>query len=127
MEPFVVDRITNPNGGVVTRTKPRKLRRAVSRQTAQELTQMMEGAVQSGTGTAAQIPGVAVAGKTGTAETRHPGPLHVLVHQLRAGERAASRRGRRAAGPDRLRRPGRGPDREGRHAGNPGRKGEPLT
>jgi len=73
MEPFVVDRITNPNGGVVTRTKPRKLRRAVSRQTAQELTQMMEGAVQSGTGTAAQIPGVAVAGKTGTAETGIPG------------------------------------------------------
>ncbi len=73
MEPFVVDRITNPNGGVVTRTKPRKLHRAVSRQTAQELTQMMEGAVQSGTGTAAQIPGVPVAGKTGTAETGIPG------------------------------------------------------
>jgi penicillin-binding protein A len=73
MEPFVVDRITNPNGGVVTRTKPRKLHRAVSRQTAQELTQMMEGAVTSGTGTAAQIPGVPVAGKTGTAETGIPG------------------------------------------------------
>jgi peptidoglycan glycosyltransferase len=73
MEPYVVDRITNPNGGVVTRTKPRKLHRAVSRQTAQELTQMMEGAVTSGTGTAAQIPGVPVAGKTGTAETGIPG------------------------------------------------------
>jgi peptidoglycan glycosyltransferase len=73
MEPFVVGRITNPNGGVVTRTKPRKLHRAISRQTAQELTQMMEGAVQSGTGTAAQIPGIPVAGKTGTAETGVPG------------------------------------------------------
>jgi len=30
---------------------------------------MMVGAVQSGTGTAAQIPGIQVAGKTGTAET----------------------------------------------------------
>ena len=30
---------------------------------------MMVGAVQSGTGTAAQIPGILVAGKTGTAET----------------------------------------------------------
>jgi peptidoglycan glycosyltransferase len=73
MEPHVVDRITNPNGGVVTRTKPKRLDRAVSRRTAQELTQMMEGAVQSGTGTAAQIPGIAVAGKTGTAETGVPG------------------------------------------------------
>jgi penicillin-binding protein A len=69
MEPHVVDRVTNPNGGVVTRTKARKLRRAISTRTAQELTQMMEGAVQSGTGTAAQIPGIPVAGKTGTAET----------------------------------------------------------
>jgi penicillin-binding protein A len=73
LEPFVVDRITNPNGGVVTRTKPRKLHRAISRQTAQELTRMMEGAVQFGTGTAAQIPGIPVAGKTGTAETGVPG------------------------------------------------------
>ena len=69
MEPHVVDRITNPNGGVVTRTKARKLRRAIGRRTAQELTQMMEGAVTGGTGTAAQIPGIRVAGKTGTAET----------------------------------------------------------
>ncbi|MFL5919917.1 MAG: peptidoglycan D,D-transpeptidase FtsI family protein [Gaiellaceae bacterium] len=69
MVPHAVDRVTNPNGGVVTRTRPRKLRRPVSTQTAQELTQMMVGAVESGTGTAAQIPGIPVAGKTGTAET----------------------------------------------------------
>jgi peptidoglycan glycosyltransferase len=69
MEPHVVGRITNPGGGIVTRTKPRKLRRAISTTTAQELTQMMVAAVQSGTGTAAQIPGISVAGKTGTAET----------------------------------------------------------
>ena len=38
-------------------------------ETASELTQMMISVVQAGTGTAAQIPGVQVAGKTGTAET----------------------------------------------------------
>jgi peptidoglycan glycosyltransferase len=69
MKPYVVGRITAPGGGVVVRTHPRKLKRAISTRTSQELTSMMVGAVQSGTGTAAQIPGIQVAGKTGTAET----------------------------------------------------------
>jgi peptidoglycan glycosyltransferase len=69
MRPYVVGRITAPGGGVVVRPHPHKLKRAISTRTSQELTSMMVGAVQSGTGTAAQIPGIQVAGKTGTAET----------------------------------------------------------
>ena len=69
MKPYVVGRITAPGGGVVVRTHPHKLKRAISTRTSQELTSMMVGAVQGGTGTAAQIPGIQVAGKTGTAET----------------------------------------------------------
>jgi len=69
MKPYVVGRVTGPGGGVVKRTHPRKLARAISRRTSRELTSMMVGAVQSGTGTAAQIAGIQVAGKTGTAET----------------------------------------------------------
>lgn len=69
MEPHLVDRITSPDGDIVTRTKPDEVRRVMRAKTAAALTPMMVQVVESGTGTAAQISGVDVAGKTGTAET----------------------------------------------------------
>jgi peptidoglycan glycosyltransferase len=68
-KPYVVQKIVAPDGSTVRNTKPGNLGRAIKPQTAETLTQFMVAAVQSGTGTAAQIPGIQVAGKTGTAET----------------------------------------------------------
>ena len=69
MDPFFVSQILAPDGTVVKTTQSRSLGQAVSSATADQVKQAMLAVVQSGTGTDAQIPGVKVAGKTGSAET----------------------------------------------------------
>ena len=69
MEPKLVERIVSPDGDVIERFDPEEWKTAIEPRTAAELTAMMVRVVESGTGTAAQIPGISVAGKTGTAET----------------------------------------------------------
>lgn len=67
--PYLVEEVQSPNFRTLDKTTPDVLGQAVSSSTARELTDMMVATVQSGTATAAQIPGVAVAGKTGTAQS----------------------------------------------------------
>ncbi len=69
MQPSAVLRVVDPDSHTIVRVKPKKLDRVMSKRTADELTSMMVAAVNDGTGGAAAIPGIQVAGKTGTAET----------------------------------------------------------
>ena len=67
--PRLVKQIIDASGGVIQSPAPETLGEAISGSTAAEVTEMMVAAVESGTGTNAQIPGVTVAGKTGTAQS----------------------------------------------------------
>lgn len=70
MNPYLVDELRAPDlVSVLDVTNPEELSRAVSTETAQQLTAMMVDVVENGTGRSAQIPGVQVAGKTGTAQS----------------------------------------------------------
>lgn len=69
MKPQIWRRVIDPDGRVLDTLSPSVYSEPVSSQTAEELTTAMEGVVSEGTGTNAAIPGVQVAGKTGTAET----------------------------------------------------------
>jgi peptidoglycan glycosyltransferase len=66
--PHITDRIVDRDGRTVTAIGARAIDRAMSPQTAQEVGAMMSRVVQEGTGTAAALQGIEVAGKTGTAE-----------------------------------------------------------
>ncbi len=69
MKPQIWNRVVDPDGRVVKRLEPSQYSQPITAKTAEELTTAMEGVVNEGTGTNAAIPGVPVAGKTGTAET----------------------------------------------------------
>lgn len=74
MAPYVVADVFTSDGVVESSTEPVVWRRTASPATASVLTSMMEQAVISGTGGRAAVPGVRVAGKTGTAEVTGAAP-----------------------------------------------------
>lgn len=68
MQPYIVDHVVYPNGDAGKNTVPKKLLEICSAEEASILKDMMTEVVTSGTGTAAAVSGITVAGKTGTAE-----------------------------------------------------------
>jgi len=75
MKPYLVDEVRSPDLDVLDKTNPEPFRsEAVSSSVARDLTQMMIETVDTGTATPAQIPGIKVAGKTGTAQSSEERP-----------------------------------------------------
>jgi peptidoglycan glycosyltransferase len=68
MKPYLVDQIFTSNLTLLEEGKPTELRRSITTSSAERLKTMMVASVSSGVGSNARIPGVKVAGKTGTAE-----------------------------------------------------------
>jgi peptidoglycan glycosyltransferase len=72
MKPRLGDRIVDRDGRTVRHLVPEEMSRVMSPQTASQVGAMMGQVVKEGTGTAAALQGIDVAGKTGTAEVDRP-------------------------------------------------------
>ncbi len=67
MVPHLTDRVVDQDGRTVETIQPKVYNQVMTATTAQEVTQMMRKVVEEGTGQPAQLGGISVAGKTGTA------------------------------------------------------------
>jgi len=76
MSPYLVKDTRNSNLDIIDQAQPKQLSQAITPDVAASLTRMMVGVVKSGTGTPAQISGIEVAGKTGTAQHVKGGAPH---------------------------------------------------
>lgn len=68
MKPRLTSRIVDQDGRTVRRIASERAQRVMSASSARQLNEMMGNVVREGTGTAAALAGIQVAGKTGTAE-----------------------------------------------------------
>ena len=68
MQPYLVSRITAPDGQVIKEIEPVVKRQVISEETSATMCRLMEGVVTSGTGKQAAVAGYRVGGKSGTSQ-----------------------------------------------------------
>jgi len=79
-KPFVVKRVASTDGAIIVDNGPEAVRRVIGPKAAKEMTEILEGVVKDGTGKKAAVPGVRVAGKTGTSQKIDP-KTHQYTHE----------------------------------------------
>ncbi len=77
LQPYVTRQIIDKDGNPLEQSYPMPIRRVISAETAQEMTQMLVGVTEAGSGIRAQVKGYTVAGKTGTAQKAERGKGYV--------------------------------------------------
>ena len=70
--PFIVRRVSSTDGTVNVDNGPQKVRRVIGTKAAKDMVEILKGVVKEGTGKKAAVPGVEVAGKTGTSQKIDP-------------------------------------------------------
>jgi cell division protein FtsI (penicillin-binding protein 3) len=70
--PYIVRRVASSDGTVLVDNGPQALRRVIGQKAAKEMVEILKGVVQEGTGKKAAVPGIEVAGKTGTSQKIDP-------------------------------------------------------
>jgi len=68
MQPDLIKAVRSPDLRVISEPKPQALRTSTTPENARQITEWMTSVVSQGIGRGAAVPGVQVAGKTGTAE-----------------------------------------------------------
>ena len=66
MKPYIVQREKDENGQEVYSGQPQMIRRVISKNVNEQIKQILESVVEYGSGTVVKIPGIRIAGKTGT-------------------------------------------------------------
>ncbi|MDE0505238.1 MAG: penicillin-binding protein 2 [Candidatus Poribacteria bacterium] len=77
LQPYITKEIRARDGKVIAQRKPKRLRRVLSSKTAAQMTEMLVGVTEGGSGRNARVEGYHVAGKTGTAQKAEKGKGYV--------------------------------------------------